>query len=55
MTNPSAEGVRALNQRQMTPLMTSTDVKTEPPKDIAGAMNAIVSGSAIRAPLGNQS
>jgi starvation-inducible DNA-binding protein len=42
MTEPSAEKVQALNQRQMTPLMTPTDLKAEATKDIAGAMNAIL-------------
>ena len=35
MTKPSAERVQALNQRQMTPLMTPTDLKAEATKDIA--------------------
>jgi starvation-inducible DNA-binding protein len=42
MTKPSAGKVQNLKERQMAPLVTPTDLKSEATKDIASAMNAIL-------------
>ncbi len=42
MTKPSAGKVQNLKERQMAPLVTPTDLKSEATKDIAPAMNAIL-------------
>ena len=42
MTKPSAGKVQTLKERQMSPLVTPTDLKAKATKDIAAAMNTIL-------------